>query len=117
MSAIDTYFVPVHAVDSDQAGVLRVEHVTRYFRPVIDDDDMRSVESRFYPDGSVLLSCELLGDDSPDALTVRLSPEIARYLAGALQLAASAVDSESAGFPKRRVAFGGSSYGSVRLDG
>lgn len=112
MSALDTYFVPVHAVDSDDAGVLRVEHVTRHFRPV--DDDVRSVESRFYPDGSVLLRCELLGDDSPDALTVRLSPEMARYLAGVLRLAASDVDSESAGFPKR-AAFGGSSYGSVRL--
>ena len=92
---MDKFFVPVHDDDSmERPGMLRVDHVVRLFRPV-DSVDTWSVESRFYDTGAVRLGLVWLGDDTDEPVTVRLSSDMARYLASCLFRAADQLDEDA----------------------
>lgn len=109
----DTYHVIGHDAEAmSDPALLTVSHVTRHFMPVDDDDDVCPVRSRFYAHGEVRLRLDWLCDSHLPSRPVGLclSPDMAHYLARALSLAASDIESEYGGLPKRT--FGGSSYGS-----
>lgn len=110
MANFDTYHVVAHDAETmSDPALLTVSHVTRHFRPV-DEDDVCPVQARFYAHGEVRLRLDWLDDSHLPARPVDLclSPDMARYLARALLLAASDIESEYGGLPKR--GHGGSSY-------
>lgn len=94
VSDMDRFFVPVHDDYEERPGVLRVDHVVRLFQPV-DSADTCSVERRFYANGAIRLGLVWLDDDTGDPVTVRLSPDMARYLASVLLHAAVQLDGDA----------------------
>lgn len=112
MATFDTYHVVAHDAETmSDPALLTVSHVTRHFRPV-DEDDVCPVQARFYAHGEVRLRLDWLDDSHLPTRPVDLclSPGMAHYLARALSIAASDIESEYGGLPKR--GHGGSSYGS-----
>lgn len=91
---VDRFFVPVHDDYEERSGVLRVDHVVRLFQPD-DSADTCSVGRRFYADGAIRLGLVWLDDDTGQQVTVRLSPDMARYLASVLLHAAVQLEGDA----------------------
>lgn len=89
---VDMFFVPVHDDYEERSGVLRVDHVVRLFQP---GDSADTCSRRFYVDGAIRLGLVWLDDDTGDPVTVRLSSDMARYLASVLLHAAVQLDGDA----------------------